>query len=193
MIEQEGRPEALLKNVKTLRLVHQRYVLDGAEGLVFVSPQQDGSQRCGECGQIYKPLVYPVGTPTEAHHFHSEEGGIYYFPEYNVNSPVALNWTGWIALLDPLGELDDLGRRLARAQRVTIREIKAYCTEAYCLRSLNQGVVITKTEDLNNLLPICDINEHPQFAQNTRYGFIVTEDGNVLFSQLEPIDTSSNC
>ncbi len=178
--ERESYPEVVLRNAKALRLVHQRQALN-SEGLVFVSPQQDGSQKCGDCGKIYSPLIYQVDKEIESHHFCASEGGIYFCRDYRLNVLVFLNWTGWIALLEPSGSLIHDGM-MSRSQKVKVKEIRAFCNKIYCKRGLNEGILIDEADN-SSLIPLCSTDEHPEHVPNVRYTFRI-DDGQVLFSQV---------
>lgn len=209
MIEHEVAKSVEVLNLKVLRLITpERAARLGVstEGPVFISTSTSSKFRCLEkdCNVYWGPLIYQAGYKVEAHHFHQgRDGGIYFYGYRDIlagyfNHLIQAFGSGWIAIVEPASsEVGfDRGGGGRRAKEVAITKIRAFCVDEYCMsgpksREISQGFVVPGTE-AGRLQPICSLERHPEYASRTRYNFQITEEGEVLFSEIQQEFPSGN-
>ncbi len=164
--------------VKTLKLMDPRTVYrlyggDFAESPVFVSPKVRGGP-CDDCGVVYRPLVYKMGEVTKAHHYHKEEGGIYYDDAFGdvesrlkIHKLLLAGWdeNGWVANVKPTTTLISNSNvngykrnRPTRTPSVSVEEVFAFCQCPSCSikelpdHMLNEGLLFFERN--HRILPV---------------------------------------
>lgn len=188
MIETEREiGERKIFNFKELKLISPETANQlgiSGESPVFISPYQDRNEFYNQCGHEFGPLVYQVGYEVSAHHFHENCGGIYYRRGTNVfQSP-----SGWVAVLEPRGRVNLKDPPATpRAEKVSVSRIRSYCMgRQNCGRGeISSGVAVALGRRLSELIPVRDIERHPDLTPYIRYAFKITEGGGVLFSAVD--------
>lgn len=201
MIEQKTETSKEVQRFKTLRLVTPDLANKlgiPTESPVFVSPALNFKRECQACGVTYKPLIYQTEYQVKAHHFHQfDEGGIYHLHQPVIlegyfNPVIQSFGTGWLAMLEPVGQnriiKEGFGGYIMSSEETIVRSIRAFCVNEHCMSSakskeLIKGVVVVKDEHLGLMLPVCGLNEHPQYISQAKYTFKI-EEGQVLFSAI---------
>jgi hypothetical protein len=192
--------EANFVRSKNLRLISPEWARKlgiPAEGPVFVSPYIREAKKCG-CGTEYKPLIYQVGrNPVKAHHFHGpDSGGIYYDNSVEEDAPVTTMY-GFVAVLEPVGRKFETSWD-GNSEAVLVKQIRVFC-EGHRVsgfgfgayeEELKEGVVVGDSEDDASLLiPLCNqfLEEDRRILRELRirYNFKITEEGDVLFSEIK--------
>jgi hypothetical protein len=174
--------------VKTLRLVTPGIANSlgiPAEAPIFLSPAIDMPRFCGTCRRTYSPLVYQTGQVTVAQHYH-DIGGIYCYVTTSLRIIARLAaMSGFIATLEPIGQLRIErvgGDRYGRAEAVRTKAIAVYCQHrATCIRGLltrpcdlielQEGMLVEHPSPIaprcrftrdckeGSLFPLCDAEE----------------------------------
>lgn len=90
----------------------------------------------------------------------------------------------WLVILEPYRECSGKFFPGRSAEGVRVIQVKAYCSGVYHQEELMEGFIYSGS-DRNYLFPVCgSLREYSMYESSVKYHFKITEDGQVLFSQL---------
>lgn len=198
MIEAEREQQTEVIRFKALRLITPEFANRlgvATESPVFVSPALNSKEKCSICDISYEPLIYQTEYQINSHHFHQTRGGIYYIErplvlEGYFNAVIQNFSTGWISMLEPVGQNGRIGEGfggyVSSSEETIVHSIRAFCINEYCMsmsksKEIKKGVAIEK--HTGSLVPVCGLEEHPEYESKARYNFKI-EEGIVLFSPI---------
>jgi|SRR3990167_1011383 len=185
LVEAEPRPEIIYyKAVKLVSPERAKRLSLAIETPVFISYYQEQYRKCANCDVVYGPLIYQPSKVVLAEHWHEDEdskyclGGVFYDSTDAKPMPIYL----WTAILSPIGSMRVHGSE-RRARGVLIDEIKINCWLCPLdgtVDNITEGFVVGN----GDLTPICSPEIHPELAYQPNLSFKVTENNQVLFSQV---------
>lgn len=164
---------------KALRLISAEWSRElglSGESPVFISPYISREMRCGDCGNLFRPLVYQAGYVVEAHCFHERDmgqAGIYYYDGIG-------GFLGyWVADVQPIGR-----RNIGRAEKVLVSRIRTFCYVDH--EELQDGIVASLPMSMpaSELIPLCSLDKHKRGYYKPRFNFSGSPDGAILFKTL---------
>ncbi len=187
MLRAEGEP-LYYKYLKLITPDKARELAVLTEAPIFVSGYINRKERCPHCGLDYSPVVYQSGYIIASQHFSERCGGIFFHGARSVEE-VDLNIEnpyGWRAKVTPEGETHMQTVRntfwySSRSVLVNTIDAECYGDEGIWHASLAGGIVIERSN--STLVPICSLEEHPQYAERVRYRFLVTDRGEIVFGK----------
>ncbi len=186
--------------LKLLAPRDKSYKIIESESPKFTSPTHEGKKGCPECGKSYPPLVFATNQVVDGQHFHDKtEGGVYFFTALKdaLSVFVDSSMSGFIAVVESNGQIrNDRHNSMAlRAERVLVREIKAYCIDLFCeysygthkLHMIREGILMSVNPNCatnDDLQALCgSLKAHSgYFNRDIKYRFEIAENREVHFS-----------